>query len=103
MIEKLPLINAGINSAVTVLLLIGWRLIRLQKLVAHKWIMLSALGLSVLFLGSYSTYHLMHGSTRFPGTGAVRVVYFSILISHTVLAIVNLPFIVVTVLRALRA
>jgi tetratricopeptide (TPR) repeat protein len=64
--------------------------------------MLSALAVSAAFLGSYVTYHLLHGSTRFGGPPAVRVVYLGILLSHTVLAIVNLPLIVLTVVRALK-
>jgi putative membrane protein len=101
MIEKLPLINASINTAVAALLLVGLRLIRARKLDAHKKVMLSALALSALFLASYVTYHLKHGSTKFPGTGPIRSVYFTILISHTVLAVANLPFVIMTTLRGL--
>src|SRR5262249_25337874 len=101
MIEKLPLLNACINTAVAVLLLIGWRLIRARKLEAHKWVMLAAVTLSALFLASYLTYHFKHGATKFPGTGAIRTVYFSGLITHTLLAVVNLPFVILTVVRGL--
>jgi putative membrane protein len=101
MIEKLPLVNACINTAVAGLLIVGYVLIRRRKLDAHKWVMLSALALSALFLASYVTYHVKHGSTKFPGVGFIRPVYFTILISHTVLAVVNLPFVIMTVARGL--
>jgi uncharacterized membrane protein YozB (DUF420 family) len=102
MIEQLPLINASINTAVALLLLVGLKLIHARKLDLHKWVMLAALVLSALFLASYVTYHLKHGATKFAGEGLVRPVYFAILISHTVLAIVNLPFVIMTVARALK-
>lgn len=101
-IADLPLVNACINTVVACLLLAGWVLIRKKHRNAHRLTMLSALVLSALFLASYVTYHLNHGSTKFAGQGIVRPIYFTILISHTVLAVVNLPFIVVTVLRAFR-
>jgi uncharacterized membrane protein YozB (DUF420 family) len=63
--------------------------------------MLAALGASTLFLAGYLTYHYLHGSTRFVGTGAWRTVYFAILISHTLLAIAIVPLVVVTLHRAL--
>jgi uncharacterized membrane protein YozB (DUF420 family) len=64
--------------------------------------MLAAIGTSSLFLVSYLTYHYYHGATRFPGQGWIRPVYFSVLISHTVLAACVLPLVLVTVARALR-
>jgi len=66
-------------------------------------IMLGALTASALFLTSYLVYHAQVGSVRFTGQGWVRIVYFAILLSHTVLAVVIAPFVVVTVARALRA
>jgi uncharacterized membrane protein YozB (DUF420 family) len=101
-VADLPLVNACINTAVAALLLTGYVLIRKRRMDAHKWVMLSALVLSALFLASYLTYHAKHGSTHFTGDGVSRPIYFSLLISHTVLAVVNLPFVVVTVARALR-
>lgn len=64
--------------------------------------MLTAFALSSLFLVSYLYYHFHHGATRFPGQGPVRVFYFGILITHTVLAVSIVPLVLVTLARALR-
>jgi putative membrane protein len=101
-VDGLPLLNASINTAVAILLVVGYVLIRRRRRDLHKWVMLCALVLSALFLSSYLTYHFLRGSTKFTGEGAVRPLYFALLISHTTLAVVNLPFIVVTVWRAFK-
>jgi uncharacterized membrane protein YozB (DUF420 family) len=101
-ISDLPTVNAILNSTSAVLLLAGWRLILQRRITAHRICMGSALGTSALFLASYLFYHYHHGSTRFPGTGPLRTVYLTILTSHTILAVVILPLILVTVARALR-
>jgi uncharacterized membrane protein YozB (DUF420 family) len=98
----LPLLNAILNGAAAVLLWLGRGAIRSRERERHRRIMLSALAVSAAFLGSYVTYHLLHGSTRFGGPPAVRLVYLAILLSHTVLAVVNLPLITITVIRALQ-
>jgi len=100
--SDLPTVNAILNSTSAVLLLVGWRLIMLRRIQAHRICMGSALGTSALFLASYLFYHYHHGSTRFSGTGLLRTVYLTILTSHTILAVVILPMILVTVARALR-
>lgn len=82
----LPAVNATLNSLATVLLVLGYVLIRSGRRDAHRAAMLSAFGCSALFLVSYLTYHYQVGSVRFPGTGAVRTLYLSILLTHTVLA-----------------
>jgi uncharacterized membrane protein YozB (DUF420 family) len=64
--------------------------------------MLAAVGVSALFLASYLYYHALHGATPFPGSGWSRPVYFVILISHTILAAVVAPMVLVTVYLALR-
>jgi len=64
--------------------------------------MLAAFGASTLFLTSYLYYHYHHGSTPFQGTGGIRVIYFTILISHTVLAVITAPLVLVTLYRALK-
>jgi uncharacterized membrane protein YozB (DUF420 family) len=69
-----------------VLLIIGWFLIRARKIALHRAVMISAFSVSVAFLVSYLVYHFEVGSVRFTGTGPIRTVYFSILITHTVLA-----------------
>jgi uncharacterized membrane protein YozB (DUF420 family) len=83
------------------LLVTGFALIRRRRVVAHRNVMLAAFACSALFLASYLVYHAQVGSVRFPGTGAVRTVYFTLLASHTVLA-AAVPFLaVVTLWRAL--
>ncbi len=93
----LPAVNASLNSLATVLLVLGYVLIRLGRRDAHRAVMLAAFGCSVLFLISYLTYHSQVGSVRFPGQGTVRTVYFTILLTHTVLAAV-VPFMAVRTL-----
>lgn len=101
-ISDLPRVNAIINTAVALLLLLGLGLIRRRRREAHRWVMLAAVALSALFLASYVTYHALHGATKFAGTGISRPIYFTILSTHTVLAVVNLPLVIVTLSRALR-
>lgn len=84
------------------MLSLGYLLIRQGKITAHKLCMGSALGTSTLFLMSYLVYHYQVGSISFAGHGGIRALYFTILISHTVLAAVILPLAVITVSRALR-
>ncbi|MFN6202493.1 MAG: DUF420 domain-containing protein [Acidobacteriota bacterium] len=100
--SDLPLLNAFLNSTSALLLVIGWFLIRNRKIIAHRICMVSAFLTSTLFLASYLYYHYHHGSTRFQGTGALRTLYFTILGTHTVLAVVILPLILLTFARALR-
>ncbi|MCS6818127.1 MAG: DUF420 domain-containing protein [Blastocatellia bacterium] len=97
-----PTVNAGLNLASALLLLAGYRFIRRREVNAHRMCMLAAITSSVLFLLSYVAYHSLHGTTPFPKGGAIRIVYFTILISHTVLALAILPMVLVTLLRALR-
>jgi putative membrane protein len=85
------------------LLVTGFYFIKFKKDVnAHRFCMLSAFGVSILFLISYLTYHYFHGATRFLGQGIFRPVYFSILISHTFLAVVIVPLILITLSFAIR-
>ncbi|HSL84424.1 MAG TPA: DUF420 domain-containing protein [Thermoanaerobaculia bacterium] len=101
-LTDLPTLNATLNGIAAVLLVIGWVLIRRGRVRAHRAVMLSALGCSVLFLASYLAYHYQVGSVRFQGTGAVRTFYFSVLLTHTVLAAL-VPFLAaITLFRALR-
>lgn len=98
----LPSVNAALNACAAVSLVIGFVLIRQGRRQAHRRAMLTAFGCSVAFLVSYLYYHSQVGSVRFQGTGIVRHVYFTILISHTVLAAL-VPFLaVVTLYRAWR-
>jgi uncharacterized membrane protein YozB (DUF420 family) len=102
-VSKFPAINASLNASSAVLLVLGWTLIKQRAITAHTVAMISATLTSILFLGFYLTYHYHHGSTPFPGQGPVRVFYFTVLISHTILSIVNLPLIVLTYYHALRS
>lgn len=100
--SDLPAVDAALNAASAVLLTLGYFFIRRKNILAHKVCMLSAFTTSTLFLTCYLTYHVHHGTTRFPGHGAIRWVYFSILGSHTVLAAVIVPLVLTTVYRAWR-
>ena len=101
-ISSLPHLNAALNAISTVLLLSGWALIKARRIPQHRLCMIAAVVTSALFLTSYVIYHANAGSKPFPGTGAIRAVYFAILIPHVILAAVSLPFILVTFARGLR-
>jgi putative membrane protein len=94
-------INAGINTIVSVLLIAGLVTAKGGRYTTHKYIMLSAMALSVLFLVFYICHHLLAGETRFGGTGTIRYIYYFILGTHIILAAIILPFILFTAYRAL--
>ena len=98
----LPHLNACLNASTFVLLTTGFFFIRRKRIIAHRNCQIAALSASVLFLISYIVYHAHHGVTRFAGQGIARPVYFTILGTHTFLAVVIIPFVVVTVRRAKR-
>ena len=102
-VRQLPAVNATLNAIATVLLLLGYVLIRQKKVSAHKACMLSAFATSIVFLGCYLTYHFYAGSKHFEGSGIVRPIYFVILISHIVLAASVPVLAVLTIRRGLRA
>ncbi len=99
-VSALPALNAFLNATSVVLLTTGYVFIRLKKVTAHKTCMLSALGVSSLFLVSYVIYHYQVGSVAFEGTGFIRPLYFTLLISHIVLAACIVPLALVTIYRA---
>ena len=101
-LSAFPTINAALNATSAVLLVTGYVFIRRRNILAHKACMASAFLVSLLFLASYLYYHYHHGATSFPGTGWVRIVYFSILIPHTILAAAIVPLALVTLYRAWR-
>jgi protein SCO1/2/putative membrane protein len=101
-VKKLPKVNASLNFSSGVFLLLGFAFVRGKRLGAHRASMLLALLCSALFLASYLTAHYHLGSTRYEGQGAMRTLYFGILLSHTVLAAVIVPLAAVTVVRALQ-
>lgn len=98
----LPAVNATLNACATVALLLGFIFIKTGRQRAHIIAMSTALIFSAAFLTCYLIYHYHVGSVKFMGQGAVRYVYFSLLISHILLAIVNLPLIIMTTVPALR-
>ena len=101
-ISYLPHVNACLNGTSAVLLFSGYLFIRSGNVAAHRACQLSALAVSILFLASYLTYHFNHGTTRFQGTGVARPIYFTVLTSHTILAMVIVPLVVLTFYRAFR-
>ena len=99
----LPSLNATLNAASAVLLGIGYVLIRRGRWRQHRVAMIAAFCTSVLFLISYLVYHAHTGSKHFPGRGWIRTVYFSILLTHTVLAAAIVPLVLITLSRGLSA
>jgi uncharacterized membrane protein YozB (DUF420 family) len=103
-VPPLASLNAALNALATVLLLLGYVLIKSGREQAHKRTMLTAFGVSVAFLASYLIYHYQVGGrgTHFAGTGLVRPVYYAILISHIVLAAAVPVLAVATIALGLR-
>lgn len=101
-VTDLPEVNATLNAISALLLVIGYIYIQRGQTQEHRLCMLAAFTTSALFLTSYLVYHFNVGSVAFTGQGVIRTVYFTILISHIILAIVILPMAIVTLLRALR-
>jgi len=98
----LPHLNAALNATSAVLLAAGYWSVRTRRLLLHRRLMLGAVSASGLFLISYLVYHFEVGSVRFKGQGAIRSVYFAILLSHTTLALALVPLVTTTLRRALR-
>jgi len=101
-VAYLPHLNAFLNGTSAVLLTTGYSFIRARNVIAHRACQIAALVVSLLFLVSYLTYHYHHGATRFLGTGFARPLYFTILTTHTILAVVIVPLIVLSFYRAFR-
>ncbi len=100
-VTDLPTVNAVLNGTAATLLVAGFFLIRSGRREAHRRVMTAAFACSILFLVSYLVYHAEVGSVRFQGTGTVRTVYLSILLTHTVLA-AAVPFLAVATLVLAR-
>ncbi len=98
-----PAINASLNGASAVLLATGRVFIRRGQMAAHRACMIAAVATSSVFLVSYLYYHAHVGSVHFRGQGWARPVYFTILTSHTLLAVTIVPLVIVTLSRGLRA
>lgn len=103
MISALPAVNATLNAIAFVLLLCGFVMIKRGRIETHRRFMLAAFATSALFLVSYVTYHANVGSKPFTGQGAIRYVYFAILITHVILAAIILPMALITLTHALRS
>jgi uncharacterized membrane protein YozB (DUF420 family) len=93
-------LNASLNGISAILLAGGYAAIRAGKRDVHKYFMVSAFSVSTVFLASYLIYHYRVGHVVFAGQGWIRPVYFTLLVSHTVLAIVIVPLILITLRRA---
>ena len=100
--SDLPALNAGLNAASAFLIILGFILIKQRAWTGHALCMISAMVTSTLFLAFYLLYHFHHGSTPFPGKGWIRSLYFTILISHTILAVVIVPLVLITFYYALK-
>ena len=102
-LSDLPALNATLNATSAVLLMSGYAFIRRGYVRHHRAAMISACIVSALFLTSYVIYHANIGSKPFPGQGPIRLVYFTILLTHVLLAITVPPLALITLSRGLRA
>lgn len=93
-------LNASLNGTSAILLACGYAAIRNGKKKVHKTFMISAFAVSTAFLISYVIYHIRVGHVVFQGQGWIRPVYFALLLSHTILAVVIVPMILITLRRA---
>jgi len=98
----MPGVNAALNATSATLLLFGLAAIRRGRRDVHKRLMVSASAASAVFLVGYVLYHYAHGDTPYEGQGALRVLYFAVLITHVVLSIAMLPMILTTFYLAAR-
>ena len=99
--SMLPPFHAGVNAAGAIVLILALVFIKQGKIAAHKAAMMTAMGLSVLFLLSYVAYHMTNDPTRYGGEGPMRTVYFILLITHIISAAVSFPFILFTFVAGL--
>jgi uncharacterized membrane protein YozB (DUF420 family) len=101
-VSDLPAINASLNGLATILLIYGYTLIRQGKREQHKRVMLSAFGVSVVFLICYLVYHFNVGSVKYTKEGPIRYVYYSILLTHVLLAMTVPVLAILTLWRAFQ-
>src|SRR4029079_15521837 len=95
-------VNATLNATSAVLLSYGWWLIRRGRVAQHRRVMITAFCTSCLFLASYLVYHAQVGSVRFPKQGPIRILYFTILLTHTILAAAIVRLVFVALSRGLK-
>lgn len=98
----LPTVNAVLNSTAALLLLLGFFFIKQKKVAQHRACMLAAFGVSALFLVCYLVHHAQVGSVPFRGEGALRFVYFAILVPHVLLAMAVVPLALLSISRGLK-
>jgi uncharacterized membrane protein YozB (DUF420 family) len=101
-IGDLPLLNATLNGTAAILLVCAYLLIRRKRVAAHRAVMIGAFCVSVAFLISYLVYHAHIGSKHYEGTGWLRPLYYSILLTHTLLAVTVPVLAIITLRRGLR-
>jgi uncharacterized membrane protein YozB (DUF420 family) len=102
-VQDFPALNASLNATSALLMTAGFISIKTKRIAVHRACMLAAVIVSTLFLVCYVTYHVRKGEpTRFGGTGAIRSVYFAMLISHILLAMTIVPLVLRTVFLALK-
>lgn len=101
-VHDLPAVNASLNAISGVLLIVGYALIRARRIEQHRVCMLAAFTTSSLFLVCYVVYHAQVGSVPFTREGFVRPIYFTILVTHVLLAAAVLPLAIVTLSRGLK-
>ncbi len=97
----LPPIYASINALTAVLLIVAFWAVKNKKVELHKKLMKSAIVFSILFLMLYVAYHMTSNSTKFGGEGNLKIIYFLVLISHIILSIIVIPFVLITYVRAI--
>ncbi|HLV38764.1 DUF420 domain-containing protein [Xanthomarina sp.] len=97
----LPPIYASINALTAVILVLAFLAIKNKKIALHESLMKTAIGCSVIFLILYVAYHMTSDSTKFGGEGVIKYVYYFVLITHILLSIVIIPFVLITFVRAL--
>jgi len=102
-VSDLPAVNATLNGLATLWLVAGWLAIRARRIAIHRACMLAAFATSAAFLVTYVVYHYHAGSKPFKGQGALRAIYFLILITHIILAAAIVPLSLVTLSRALAS
>jgi putative membrane protein len=100
-LHSLPAVNASLNGLAAILLVVGFFFIRARKIARHRACMIAAFACSCVFLALYLYFHFRAGVIRFGGQGWVRPVYFTLLISHTTLAVVIVPLVLISLSRGL--
>src|SRR5690606_358402 len=97
----LPPIYVTINGFTALILVAAYMAIRNKRLILHKNLMTTAIGCSVVFLMLYVAYHMTSDSTKFGGEGPIKYIYYFILITHILLSIIVIPFVLITYVRAI--